>query len=131
MNFGLAGVGPAGMPRIKVDVGDYHPNKLISAIVKGEGYANPRMFGLVMLGLSIGFAVLNYVLILVLHRYYPYLYVLSGPLGWGGLWMVITGQPKATTDGSPVAMWGRIGLGACLAIGMLIGAGLVVRSFIG
>jgi len=28
-------------------------------------------------------------------------------------------------------MWGRIGLGACLAIGMLIGAGLVVRSFIG
>lgn len=125
MNFGLAGVGPGGIPRIKVGVGDYHPNKLFGAVVKGEGYESPRMFGLVMLGISIAFAVINFVLIFVLHLYYPYLYILSGPLGWGGLWMVITGQPKVTTDGSPVALWGRIGLGACLAIGLLIGASMV------
>jgi hypothetical protein len=121
MNFGLAGVGPGGIPRIKVGVGDYHPNKLFSAVVKGEGYANPRMFGLVMLGIAIAFTVINFVLIFVLHLYYPYLYILSGPLGWAGLWMVITGQPKVTTDGSPVPLWGRIGLGACLGIGLLIG----------
>ncbi len=124
MNFGLAGVGPGGIPRIKVSVGDYHPNKLFSAIVKGHGFANPRMFGLVMLGISVGFGVLNAVLIFVVHIYFPYLLYLAGPLGWGGVWMLATGQPKATTDGSPVPMWARIGLGACLAVGILVGVGL-------
>jgi hypothetical protein len=128
MNFGLAGVGPGGMPRIKVGVGDYHPNKLFSSIAKGEGYQNPRVFGLVMLGLSFAFGILNFVLIFVAHIYFPYFFFpyffyLAGPLGWGGLWLVITGQPKATADGSPVPMWTRIGLGACLVIGILAGVG--------
>jgi hypothetical protein len=131
MSFGMGGIGPGGIPRIKVGVGDYHPNKLFGAVVKGEGYASPRMFGLVMLGISIAFTIINFVLIFVLHLYYPYLYILSGPLGWAGLWMLITGQPKATQDGSPVAMWGRIGLGACLVIGMLIGFAMVFAMHYG
>lgn len=124
MNFGIGGVGPGGIPRIKVGVGDYHPNKLFSAVVKGEGYASPRTFGLVMLGLAVAFSVVNAVLIFGLHLYYPYLYILAGPLGWGGLFMVVLGQPRATTDGSPVPMWARIGLGACLVIGILIGCSM-------
>jgi len=126
MSFGMGGIGPGGIPRIKVGVGDYHPNKLINAVVKGQGYDNPRMFGLVMLGLAIVFSVVNAVLIFVLHLYYPYLYVLAGPLGWGGLFMLILGQPKATADGSPVPMWARIGLGACIGIGFIIGALMIV-----
>ncbi len=124
MNFGLAGVGPGGIPRIKVGVGDYHPNKLISAVVKGQGYDNPRMFGLVMFGLSLGFTAFNFVLLLVAHIYFPYLLLLAGPLGWGGLFMILLGQPKTTPDGSPVPMWARIGLGASIGIGFLIGAAM-------
>jgi hypothetical protein len=124
MSFGLGGVGPGGMPRIKVGVGDYHPNKLLNAVIKGEGYDKPRMFGLVMLGLAVAFSVVNFVLIFVAHIYFPYLYLLAGPLGWGGLFMVIAGHPKAPADGSPVPMWARIGLGACIVIGLLVGAAM-------
>jgi hypothetical protein len=124
MSFGLGGVGPGGIPRIKVGVGDYHPNKLLNAVVKGEGYEKPRMFGLVMLGISIAFAVINAVLIFVLHLYYPYLYLISGPLWWGGWFMLIFGQPKAPPDGSKTPMWARIGLGACIAIGLLLGGSM-------
>jgi hypothetical protein len=126
MSFGMGGIGPGGMPRIKVGVGDYHPNKLLSAVVKGQGYDNPRVFGLVMLGLAVAFAIINVILAVVVHIYFPYLYILSGPLGWGGLFMLITGQPKTTTDGSPVPMWTRIGLGACIGIGILIGIAMSV-----
>jgi hypothetical protein len=121
MGFGIAGIGPGGIPRISVRTGDYHPNKLFRAVVSGEGYEKPRMFGLTLLALSIAFAVLNGILIFVLHLYYPYLYILAGPLWWAGWWMLIFGQPKATADGSPAPMWGRIGLGICLAFGMLSG----------
>ncbi len=124
MGIGLGGIGVGGIPRIKVSVGDYHPNKLWSAIISGEGLAKPRMFGLVMLGISIVFAVVNAVLIFVLHLYYPYLYIIAGPLWWGAWWMIIFGQPLATTDGSKSAMWGRIGLGVCLAMGLLAGLGM-------
>jgi hypothetical protein len=124
MSFGMGGIGPGGIPRIKVGVGDYHPNKLFNAVVKGEGYANPRMFGLVMLGISIAFAVINAVLIFVLHLYYPYLYILAGPLWWAAWWMIIFGQPRATQDGSPIPMWGRIGLGVCIVLGFLAGASM-------
>jgi len=124
MGIGFGGIGVGGIPRIKVGVGDYHPNKLWSAIISGEGFAKPRMFGLVMLGIAIAFAVINAVLIFVLHLYYPYLYILAGPLWWGAWWMIIFGQPRLTTDGSKSALWGRIGLGICLAMGLAAGLGM-------
>ena len=124
MNFGMGGIGPGGIPRIKVNVGDYHPSHLFSAVIKGQGYEKPRIFGLVMLGIAFAFAVINWVLIFVAHLYYPYLFWLSGPLWWAGWWMVIFGQPKATPDGSPAPMWGRIGLGVCLVFGLLSGASM-------
>lgn len=121
MGFGIAGIGPGGIPRISVRTGDYHPNKLFKAVVSGEGYEKPRMFGITLLALSIAFGVVNGILIFVLHLYYPYLYILAGPLWWAGWWMLIFGHPKATADGSPAPMWGRIGLGVCLAFGLLSG----------
>jgi hypothetical protein len=124
MGIGLGGVGVGGIPRLKVSVGDYHPNKVWSAIISGEGFAKPRMFGLVMLGIAIVFAIINAVLIFGLHLYYPYLYILAGPLWWGAWWMIICGQPKLTTDGSKSALWGRIGLGVCLAFGLAAGLGM-------
>jgi hypothetical protein len=65
------------------------------------------------------------VLIFVLHRYYPYLYSVAAIFWWGGLWMLITGQPRATQDGSPAPMWTRIGLAAFLVIGVLVGVAMV------
>lgn len=77
-----------------------------------------------MLGISIVFAIVNAVLIFVLHLYYPYLYIIAGPLWWGAWWMIIFGQPRLTADGSKSALWGRIGLGVCLATGLLAGLGM-------
>jgi hypothetical protein len=124
VGFGLAGFGPGGMPRINVRTGDYHPNKLFKAVISGEGFASPRMFGLTLLALGIAFAIVNFILIFVVHIYFPYLYALAGPLWWGGWWLVIFGQPKTRPDGAPAAMWGRIGLGVCLVFGLLSGLGM-------
>jgi len=117
----MVGIGPGGMPRINVRTGDYHPNKLFRAVVSGEGFANPRMFGLTLLGLGIVFGIINAILLFVLNIYFPYLYWLAGPLWWGGWWLVIFGQPRTTQDGSPAPMWARIGLGVCLVFGILSG----------
>jgi hypothetical protein len=124
LGIGIGGIGVGGIPRIKVGVGDYHPNKLWSAIISGQGFAKPRMFGLVMLSIAIAFAVINAVLIFALHLYYPYLYILAGPLWWGAWWIIIFGQPRLTTDGTKAALWGRIGLGICLAMGLAAGLGM-------
>jgi hypothetical protein len=130
MGIGLGGIGAGGIPRIKVGVGDYHPNKLWSSIISGEGFAKPRMFGLVMLGISIVFYIINFVLLFVLHFGYPYLFFLACPLGSGGFWMLVSGQPAATNDGSKSAMWGRIGLGVFLALGLASAAVLCFLVFV-
>jgi hypothetical protein len=77
-----------------------------------------------MLALSFGLSLLNMVLIMVVHRYYPYFYSVGAIIGWTGLWLVITGQPKANPDGSKAPMWSRIGLGVAFGFGMLTGASL-------
>ena len=125
MQFGLGGVGPGGIPRIKVDAGDYHPTKLWDAVVSGEGFAKPRMMGIAMVGLSIALTIANSVLVLVMHMYYPYLYSLGAIFWWAGLWLLVTGQPKATGDGSKSAMWGRAGLAAFLVLGVLMGVAMI------
>lgn len=121
VGIGLGSMGAGGIPRIKVNAGDYHPTKLWNAVASGEGFAKPRMMGISMVGLAVLLAIGNAVLMLIVHIYYPYLYSLSAVVWWGGLWLLLTGQPQATADGSKCAMWGRAGLGAFLVIGVLVG----------
>jgi hypothetical protein len=128
-SFGIGGFGPGGIPRIKVGEGDFNPNKLWKAVISGEGYAGPRKMGILMVGLAIALMVVNVVLMFVVHIYYPYFYSLGAVIWWGGAWMLITGQPKATTDGSPSPLWGRIGLGACLAVGVLVGIMMIFMNW--
>jgi hypothetical protein len=104
-----------------VGEGDFNPNKLWKAVISGEGYAGPRKMGILMVGLAIALTIVNVILMFVVHIWYPYFYSLGAVIWWGGAWMLITGQPKATDDGSPAPMWGRIGLGACLVVGVLVG----------
>jgi hypothetical protein len=121
VGIGLGSMGAGGIPRLKVDAGDYHPRRLWSAVASGEGFAKPRMMGLMMLALAIAFAIGNAILMLVAHIYYPYLYSLSAVIWWGGVWLLVTGHPQATTDGSKAPMWARAGLAAFLVIGVLVG----------
>src|SRR5208283_3528128 len=129
MSVGLGGMGARGIPRIKVDAGDYHPSKLWSAVASGEGFAKPRVMGIAMVGLSIALTVVNTILVLFVHIYYPYLYSLVAIFWWAGLWLVLTGQPKATEDGSKAAMWGRAGLALFLAIGVLTGIAMIFMDW--
>lgn len=115
-----------GMPRISVNTGDFSPTKLWEAVVTGQGFSQPRLVGLVAVAISILLVVANVALILVLERYYPYLFALAMPLGWGGFWLVLTGQPKARPDGQPAPMWTRLGLGAALGFGLLWAVAVVV-----
>ena len=84
------------------------------------------MAGGAMVGLGMLFAILNSILIFVLHLYYPYLYTIGAIFWWGGLWLVVTGQPKRSADGSPAPMWARAGLGACLVIGLIVGVLMII-----
>jgi hypothetical protein len=129
MSVGLGSIGRGGIPRVKVDAGDYHPSKLWSAVASGEGFAKPRMMGLAMVGLSIVLTVVNTILVLFVHIYYPYLYSLGAIFWWAGLWLVITGQPQTPADGSKAAMWGRAGLGAFLVIGVLMGIAMIFMNW--
>jgi hypothetical protein len=118
--IGLGSLDAHGMPRIKVDVGDFHPKQLVAAIVTGTGFHDPRKMGVVMVAIAAGFFVINAVL-LVIHFYFPYLFWLGGLLLTGGGFMAITNQPKALPDGSRVPMWTRAGLGVALFFGIPCG----------
>jgi hypothetical protein len=129
MSVGVAGFGPSGMPRLNIDTGDYSPEKLIKVVTTGEGFANPRMFGLTMAGIALLLIIINVLLVVVAHRFYPYFYWLAGPLLWGGIWMLATGQPKQPPDGSKAPTWTRIGLAAFLVIGLLMGFAMRFVNF--
>jgi hypothetical protein len=129
MQFGVAGLGANGIPRIKVDGGAFAPKKLMAAVISGQGFESPRKMGAMMVGASVVFGVINTVLVLVAHIYYPYLYSLAAIFGWAGMWLLITGQPHTTPDGSKAPMWTRIGLGAFFGIGVLAGVALCVFNW--
>jgi hypothetical protein len=131
MQIGFGGIGPGGMPRLNIKEGDYSPDKLWKVVATGEGFANPRMFGLTMSGLAILLAVVNILLVVVAHRFYPYFYYLAGPLLWGGVFMLATGQPKQNPDGSKAPNWARFGLAACLGIGLIMGLSMTFFNFEG
>lgn len=124
MSFGVGGFGPGGMPRISIGHGDFAPKKLMAVVMTGEGFDGPRKMGGVMAATAVGLIVLNTLLVLVLHRYYPYFYSLGAIFLWTGAFLLITGQPKKTADGSPCPMWTRVGLGAAFAVGVLLGVAM-------
>jgi hypothetical protein len=59
--------------------------------------------------------------LILAHFYYPYLYSIGAIFWWGGLWLLITGQPRKSADGSKAPMWARAGLGVCMFIGLIVG----------
>ena len=59
--------------------------------------------GILMVGLAIALMIVNVILMFVVHIYYPYFYSLGAVIWWGGAWMLITGQPKATDGREPLA----------------------------
>jgi len=121
--LGIGGFGPGGIPRINFSGGDFSPTKIVNVILKGDGYESPRKMGALFIGAAMAFYVVNTVLIFALHLYYPYFYSLGAIIWWAGWWLLIFGQPRKTADGSPSAMWGRIGLAVCLAFGLLSALG--------
>lgn len=129
-SFGIGGFGPSGMPRIQFSGGDFAPKKIMDVVMKGDGYESPRKVGVLMIGLAIALSVANFVLIALVHRYYPYFYAVAAIIWWPGWWLLIFGQPRKTADGTPSAKWSRIGLGVCLGFGILCAAGSVVSSFL-
>jgi hypothetical protein len=118
------GLGAGGVA-LSYDGGDFSVDALKAAVFEGKGFGKPRLMGAALFGLSIAFGVGNWVLVMVLNRFYPYLYSAAAIFAWGGLWLLITGQPKAQADGT-APLWGRIGLGACLAVGVLLGIAMIV-----
>jgi hypothetical protein len=127
--MGLGGIGPGGIPRIKFNGGDFAPKKLVAAVVSGQGFDAPRKMGAIMVGTSFGLGILNTILVLVAHLYYPYLYSVAAIVGWAGTWLLVTGQPKVTPDGSPAPMWTRAGLAVCLGVGVLVGIALCIFNW--
>jgi hypothetical protein len=123
--IGIGGIGRGGTPRISVGGGDFSPAKLVGAITTGQGFNAPRKMGLTMVGVGFAFAVVNTILVLVMHLYYPYLYSIGAIFWWAGVWLTITGQPAARPDGSQAPMWGRIGLAISLVFGVLAGVSMI------
>ena len=123
MQIGIGGVsfGAPVIGGVNLGGGDFSREALMTAVVQGKGFQSPRKVGGVMCGLGFAFAVLNFILMNIAHLYYPYLYSIGAIFWWGGLWLVVTGQPRAREDGTPAPMWSRIGLGACLAWGLIVG----------
>jgi hypothetical protein len=126
-SVGIVGIS-RGMPVFNFDFGDFAPSAILGAVVSGQGFKGARMMGLTMLALSIVVTIVNAILIVVLGRFYPYLFIIGAPLGWGGLWLAITGQPAWRPDGQAAPLWARGGLVVCLAIGLLMGLGMIALS---
>jgi hypothetical protein len=82
-----------------------------------------------MLALAFVLVVVNVLLIRVVHIYYPYFYSLGAVIGWGGLWMLATGQPRNGADGAKAPAWGRIGLAVFLVFGVLAGISMIFTNW--
>ena len=103
---------------------DLSPGALVSAVTTGEGFENPRVVALASAGLGVLLAIGNFVLIYVLHMYYPYLLAIAPILVLGGLFMLATGEPLRR-EGQTAPMWTRAGLAGSMVLGLVIGVCLV------
>jgi hypothetical protein len=113
-------LGAGGRPRINFQGGDFSIHGLMGAVT-GKGFHTPRLMGAGFFGLGALFGIGNFVLLFVLNYYFPYFLILAPPFVLAGLFILATGQPLATADGSPAPGWARIGVGASLGVGFLIG----------
>ncbi len=127
MGFDFGGGGL--MPRINYEGGDFSVGALQAAVLNGQGFGKPRLMGAALLGLAIVFFGANVALVRIANRYYPYLYSLSAIFLMGGFWLLVTGQPVRQPDGSQAPLWGRIGLGAFMAVGLLLGIAMIFVEF--
>ena len=103
---------------------DIRPNELIGAIVNGTGLKSPRLMGMAMTGLSLAFVLINFVLVLALHRYFPYLYWLAGIFLFAGPFVLLSGEPRDRGEAVPVPSWARYGLIGCFVAGLVAGFAL-------
>jgi hypothetical protein len=94
---------------------------LIASVVSGEGFDEPRKYGLYLSGGGAALVVLNLVLAYGLNRFYPYLSFIAPPIALSGAFMLATGEPLARGDGQKAPMWTRAGLGGALAVGAVVG----------
>lgn len=124
LSMGIAGWS-GGMPRVSVGTGDFSIEAMIAAVTTGQGFENPRKVGAAAFGIAFLLGILNMVIIFGLGRYFPYLFILAGPFGWGGLFLLVTGEPQHRNDGTQTPGWARVGLGVCLVIGLLAGIGSI------
>jgi len=104
---------------------DLSGDALMGAVLHGRGFHSPRMLGVALIGLAVLLAIINTVTVFAFHWYYPYLYAIAAVIGWGGAWLLVTGQPAVSKDRSSPPIWGRIGLGASMFIGLLMGIGVI------
>lgn len=125
--FGIGVSGwSGGAPRIAVATGGFSTGGFLELVIKGHGVENPRKYGAIAFGISFVCGVLNLIIIFALNIYFPYLFLVAGPFGWAGLFMLITGEPLDRKDGSLVPAWARFGLLGCTAIGLLLGIGAII-----
>lgn len=108
---------------VSVGMGSFSYTAISHALISGEGFDSPRKFGAMAAALGFGILIISTILIAVVHIWFPYFYILAFPLFWGGIWMLILGQPAKQPDGSKAPMWGRIVIGAVMVLGLLQGLG--------
>ena len=132
-NLGAAPLG-GGYPAAPSDGGDKDTSgslmddlsmdALLGAVTSGLGFAKPRILGAALSGLGLLFLIGNLVLIVGLEIYFPWALILVPTFGLAGLFMLVTGEPARRKNAAAAPMWTRIGLAACLILGVLVGIGL-------
>jgi hypothetical protein len=114
---------------VNVGMGGFHPNAIARSLINGDGFPEPRKFGLMAAALGFGILVIESILIFAVHIWFPWFYIIAFPLFWGGVWMLILGQPKAQPDGSKAPMWGRVVVGGVMVLGILQGLSFAFGGF--
>ena len=112
-------------------MGNFNYTAISHALISGEGFESPRKFGALAAAIGFGILIVSQILISVVHIWFPYFYILAFPLFWGGLWMLILGQPQKQADGSKAPMWGRAVIGAVMVLGVLQGLAFAFGGFMG
>ena len=109
-----------GTVKGRLRVADLSPVSILAAVTTREGFGRPRLSGLVYVGLSAVCASLSVFFLVRGHLVYVILplvpvYLLSG------VWLIVFGQPEAVPRPKMPPWWARVGLGACLTIGVIAG----------
>lgn len=109
-----------GTIRGRLRPADMSPLSIVSAVTMGEGFGRPRVAGVAYLALSLACSVFGAAMLHEGHLFYvivPHVPI----LGLCGLWLVLTGEPVARRRPKKIRRWARLGLGACLVTGVLLG----------